>query len=113
MTTLYFFSPKGTGPVKDPSLYPFLHSYHWWSAKGATWAYGIVHPNDRCHVLSVVDVMTALGIYVFPSVHDTSTVPPEIVAALAAYGVTTNDNTFTCATKMAAVAGKHMRPHLY
>lgn len=114
MTSLYVFSANGPEPFRDSSVKDMIHSHHIWAPDGVAWVYGVVYLSDRVHPLDLVDALTALGVHVLPSVHDTTTVHPEVSSALTKHGVTASDNTHACATKMHAASGmRSLRPHRY
>lgn len=114
MVKIFFFSPAGFAPMKDETIRNLCNT-HGWQADGQTWVYGVAIPKPGIDPNEVADYLTSKGVLVVPGVHDQSTpVHPQIVTALATFGVTPADKGVHVAQKLAAASGSSvLRPHLF
>lgn len=100
MTPVYFFSPSGFIPMKDPGLKALIDGSHGWQDIGETWVFGVTEPKLGVHPEDVRDKLTSLGVIPLPPMSDTdTTIDARIYAALTKW-IKPNDRTHAIGVAM-------------
>lgn len=106
---IYFISPNGYLPVRNALQGIRGQSTHGWvdSDAGAPQIIGVVEIDGRGNGEQVALALEAAGIFVLPDHRFGETLAnhPNVVAALAPYGVTTTDTVGTAMAKIYTKSG--------
>lgn len=115
MVQIFFFSPSGYAPLKDPALKMLLIGSHGWQSDGDSWVYGVCTPAPHINPNDVADLLESLGVIIIPGKHDpTKRAHATVVQALAKHGIDANDTGADIAIKMHAKSGMpHLKPHFF